>query len=67
MDEVPASPGAVLLISVWWEGAPPGLRARLVRTLDVREPGGEALLLAGRRDVLAAVEDWLDSWERAHD
>lgn len=66
MDEIQAPPGAILLISVWWEAAPPGLRARVVRTLDAREPGGETLLLAGRQDVMAAVEEWLNSWERSH-
>ncbi|GGN94448.1 hypothetical protein GCM10011579_093930 [Streptomyces albiflavescens] len=66
MDEVPAPPSAILLISVWWEPGPPAVRARIIRTLDAREPSDEILLMAGRQAVLAAVEDWLNSWEESH-
>ncbi|MFJ1975544.1 hypothetical protein ACIO93_43925 [Streptomyces sp. NPDC087903] len=66
MDDIPETPSAVLLITVWFEPGAPTLRARVIRTVDMRVPG-ESVLLVGGDAVVADVRDWLDAFQETHD
>ncbi|WP_329544987.1 hypothetical protein [Streptomyces sp. NBC_01356] len=66
MDDIPETPSAVLLITVWFEPGAPTLRARVIRTADMRVTG-ESVLLVGRDAVVADVRNWLDAFQTAHD
>ncbi|MFJ5304865.1 hypothetical protein [Streptomyces sp. NPDC088350] len=62
MSNVPQTPTAILLITVWLEPGSPVLRARMTSTVDARAPG-TSLAASGREAVLAKVGDWLEARE----
>ncbi len=43
-------PTAVLVVSAWYEGAPPRLAARITSTLDVTRPERVVVVVAGEED-----------------
>jgi hypothetical protein len=55
----------MLLLRMWFEPTTPGLRVRVIRTVDLRHPG-EGLLLHRKEDIVAAVADWIDDCEARH-
>jgi hypothetical protein len=62
MDEPSSDLGSMLLLRLWFEPTSPGLRARVIRTVDLRLPG-EGLLLYRKDDIVAAVVDWIEACE----
>ncbi|MEU6066894.1 MULTISPECIES: hypothetical protein [Streptomyces] len=64
MTEIPETPTAILLITVWSEPGTSALRARVVATTDARV-AGESALLTGRDDIVERVRDWLDDFRPA--
>lgn len=61
MNEIPETPTAILLITVWSEPGTPALRARVIATTETRV-AGESTLLTGREEILEHVQDWLDAF-----
>jgi hypothetical protein len=62
MDET-APPTGVLVLRVWaepTEADPVDLRSRLRATLDVTSDASEEWAVAGRDDVVGAIESWID-------
>jgi hypothetical protein len=58
-------PTAVLVVTVWHEGAPPRLAARITYTVDVSKPGRVTLTAAGMEEITAAVAEWHEQIEAA--
>ena len=46
-------PTAVLVVSAWYEGAPPRLAARITSTLDVTRPERVVVVVAGEDEIVA--------------
>jgi hypothetical protein len=62
MDET-TPPTGVLVLRVWSEPSesdPADLRSRLRATLDVTSDASEEWAVAGRDDVVEAIERWID-------
>jgi hypothetical protein len=61
----PEESAAVLVIRAWHEpGTEPGrVRARLTQTPDVAAPGWEQTAADGEDAILAAVRDWLHTFQ----
>ncbi|MFI6875324.1 hypothetical protein ACIBL6_17985 [Streptomyces sp. NPDC050400] len=68
MEDVPNTPGALLLITLWLEpaGPAPALRARILRSDDIHGETAPPVLVAGRQAVLAVVGEWLDTYQNRH-
>ncbi len=62
MSDVPHTPTAILLITVWLEPGTAALRARIISTVDARSPG-TSFTVSGREAVRASVDDWLNARE----
>jgi hypothetical protein len=61
--EESAPPTGVLVLRVWSEPSetdPADLRSRLRATLDVTSDTSEEWAVAGRDDVVGAIESWID-------
>lgn len=58
------SPGAVLVIRLWSESSE--LRARVTAAHSLDAPG-ESVVVAGKDEVLACVDRWLDAFGTAQD
>jgi hypothetical protein len=69
MDHVPDTPGALLLITAWLEPTQdaPALRARILRSDDIRTETARPVLVVGRQAVLAVVDEWLETYESRGD
>ncbi len=52
-------PTAVLVVSAWYEGAPPRLAARITSTLDVTRPERVVVVVAGEDEIVRFVQRWV--------
>jgi len=52
-------PTAVLVVSAWYEGAPPRLAARITSTLDVTRPERVVVVVAGEGEIVRVVRQWV--------
>jgi hypothetical protein len=52
-------PTAVLVVSAWYEGAPPRLAARITSTLDVTRPERVVVVVAGEDELVRVVRRWV--------
>ncbi|WP_329280364.1 hypothetical protein [Streptomyces sp. NBC_01451] len=69
MEHVPDTPGALLLITAWLEPTrdAPALRARILRSDDIRSQTAKPVLVVGRQAVLDVVDEWLEAYESRGD
>jgi hypothetical protein len=58
-------PTAVLVVSVWREGLPPRLAARITYTLDVAQSERVTVTAAGVDEIAEVVLGWLHEVEAA--
>lgn len=63
---VAREPTAVLVLSVWREGSPPRLAARITYTLDVAQAQRVTVTAAGVDEIDDVVRRWLHEVEAAH-
>ena len=52
-------PTAVLVVSAWYEGAPPRLAARITSTLDVTRPERVVVVVTGEEEIVGVVRQWV--------
>lgn len=52
-------PTAVLVVSAWYEGAPPRLAARITSTLDVTRPERVVVVVTGAEEIVGVVRRWV--------
>ena len=58
-------PTAVLVVSVWREGAPSRLAGRITYTLDATQPERVTVTAAGVDEIGSVIRRWLDEVEAA--
>jgi len=64
-DAAAREPTAVLVVSVWREGSPPRLAARITYTLDVTQSQRVTDTVAGVAEIDEVVRRWLHEVEAA--
>jgi hypothetical protein len=60
-------PTAVLVVTVWRQGRPPRLVARVTYAFDVSQPQRVSVEATGRDEIEAVVARWLDELTAAGD
>lgn len=59
MGSAPRKTTAVLVVSAWWQGAPPRLVARITSTVDTTTEDRVTATAAGVDEIVAVVRRWL--------
>lgn len=64
MESEDQSPAGVLVVTAWFEGEPPLLRARITATVDTASGEPERTYAADAEQVVRVVRAWLDALGR---
>ena len=63
VDEARTTRGGLLVVRVWFEGAPPGdLRARVLSSMQLDAEPQLSAVVRTRAELQVAVNAWLDRW-----